>query len=179
MIHHYTWKCSPKGTASFPEDFSFLAVSLWVPRIFQHVYCLCDTLLTGWGGLALIYHIWLDLTVMQWYCCTKHAVLWDLLSSCVLSVVCLFMSFEHILTSINKMKVTFLPVSSLLCTRVAYHPVLPVWLSLNSLRNKEHSVAKIIITTVFAGCSQDFVISHHNLDIPIIFAYCCTYMALI
>jgi hypothetical protein len=101
-------------------------------------------------GLALIYHIWLDFTVMRWYCRDKRAVVRDLFSSCVWSVVCVcvragacvrgrvrvrVLSYEHILIYTNKIKFTFLPVSSLLCTGVSYHLVLHVWLSWNLWRN--------------------------------------------
>ena len=68
---------------------------------------------------------------MQQYCCDKHGLLWDLLSSCVWSVVCVLMSYEHILSYFDNIKFIFLPVCSSLCTRVAYHPVLHICLCLN------------------------------------------------
>ena len=75
-----------QGHSFHPRRLRFVTVLLWVPQILQHVNCLCDTLLTGSEDWH--YHIWLDLTVMQWYCRNKCAVLWDLFPSSVWSVVC-------------------------------------------------------------------------------------------
>ena len=100
------------------------------------IACVILYLLTVRTGINISH--WLDLTVMRWYCCNKRSVLWDLFPSffglwCVF--VCVLMGYEHILTYINKIKFTFWPVCSLLCTRVAYHLVLHVWLSWNLWRN--------------------------------------------